>query len=87
MINGGGGSDTFVFSFGDQNLRVADFSIRQYDLLRVDSALLGGAATLAALEERSSLTEAGLLIEFETGDAILMANFRGTLTGSLVEFF
>ena len=87
VVNGGGGSDTFVFSLGDQDLRIADFSTRQGDQLHLDSALLGGAATLAELQDRSSLVEAGMLIEFETGDVILMENFRGTLTGSLVEFF
>lgn len=87
VVYGGGGSDTFVFSFGDQGLRIADFSARQEDLLLVDSALLEGAATLSALQERSSLTEAGLLIEFETGDSILMVNFRDTLMGGFVEFF
>lgn len=84
---GGGGSDTFVFALGDQTLRIVDFSTRQEDLLRLDSSLLGEGASLAELQEISTLTTAGLQIEFETGDVIIMESFRGTLTESLVEFF
>lgn len=87
VANGGGSADTFVFTFGDQDLRIADFTAGQGDVLRIDSELLGGTATIAALQERATLTDAGTVIEFEDGDTILIENFRGTLTDSLVDFF
>lgn len=86
MVNGGGGADTFVFAFGDQSLRIADFSSRQNDVLLIDTDLLGGEGTVAALQQHAVQTQAGLLITFETGDSILMENFTGSLSDTYVDF-
>lgn len=85
VATGGGAADTFVFALGDDSLRITDFSTGQGDVLRLDAALLGGATTIEALQQRITLTDSGTLITFDGGDSILLANFRGTLTDVYVD--
>lgn len=87
VSTGGAGGDTFVFAASDNALRIADFTTRQGDVIRIDSALLGGAATVAALQQHAALTTAGTLITFDSGSTILIDNFRSALSDSFVHFY
>ncbi|RJE78547.1 calcium-binding protein [Paracoccus sp. JM45] len=85
VATGGGGADTFVFDLGDGSLRITDFSVNQGDILRLDAALLDGAPSVAALQERATLTDAGTSIIFTDGNTVLIANFQGTFSDSFVD--
>lgn len=84
---GGRGADTFVFTFGDNKLRVIDLSAGQGDVLRVDSALIGGSLSIEALQDRATVSSLGTTINFDDGSSIVLDNFRGILTDSLIDLF
>ena len=85
VATGGGSADSFVFALGDGGLRITDFSIGQGDILRLDAALLDGSTSIADLQERAIVTEAGTSILFAGGDLIVMSNFRTALSDSFVD--
>lgn len=87
VATGGASSDTFVFASGDNALRIADFTTKQGDVIRIDAALLGGAATIATLQQHATLTATGTLITFDGGSTIQIDNFRGALSDSFIDFY
>ncbi|WP_164876163.1 calcium-binding protein [Falsirhodobacter deserti] len=85
IAEGGGAADTFIFSLGDNSLRITDFNARQGDVLQVDSALVGGSTSLEAVQSRATVTSTGTVITFESGDTVVIDNFRGTLSDAVLD--
>lgn len=85
MLNGGASADTFIFSLGDGSMRISDFNTRQKDVVQLDSDLLGGEITIAAVQARATVTLTGTSIDLDNGDVLVIDNFRGTLSDSILD--